>query len=59
MTWLCWTQSKAMNLRILQLFVFVPLVDQETFKGEFEDYQRMEDTEICMEEGGVQKPVDR
>ena len=38
---------------------FAPLVDQEIPKEEFEDYQLMEDTEIDMEEGGVQKYVDR
>ena len=32
---------------------FAPFVDQEIHKEEFEDYQLMEDTEICVEEGSV------
>jgi len=47
-----------------QLFIWLnalisPLVDLELIKEEFEDYQLMEDTEVGMEEGGVQKYVDR
>ena len=38
---------------------FAALVDQEVLKEEFQKYQFMEDIEIGMEEGGVQKYVDR
>jgi len=36
-----------------------PLVDKEVTKEEFEYYQSMEKAEFSMEEGGVQKSVDR
>jgi len=45
-----------------QLFVMLNtahIVDQEVLKEEFEDNQLFEDTEIGMEEGGVQKSIDR
>ena len=38
---------------------FTPLIDQEVLKEEFEDYQLMDDTEVGLEESGVQKSVDR
>jgi len=64
MSWLYWNiQTKHDELKSAPVVHlgerFAALVDQEAIKEEFEYYQLVENAKIGMEEGNIQKSVDR